>query len=71
MAIRALLHYALEIPDLSVGERFSRNFGLAGKSTRDEAVHLCPTRLPRESVLLYQGPKKGFHHLAFGAARDE
>ena len=39
MAVRALLHYALEIPDLSVGERFYRNFGLAGKSTRDEAVH--------------------------------
>ena len=71
MAVRALLHYALEIPDLSVGERFYRNFGLADKSTRDEAVHLCPTQLPRESVLLYPGPKKRLHHLAFGAPRDE
>lgn len=27
MAVRTLLHYALEIPDLSAGERFYRNFG--------------------------------------------
>jgi hypothetical protein len=71
MAVRALLHYALEIPDLSVGERFYRNFGLADKSTRDEVVHLCPMRLPRESILLYPGPKKRLHHLAFGAPKDE
>jgi hypothetical protein len=71
MAVRALLHYALEIPELSVGERFYRNFGLADKSTRDEAVHLCPPQLPRESVLLHPGPKKRLHHLAFGAPRDD
>jgi hypothetical protein len=67
MAVRALLHYALDIPDLSVGGRFYRNFGLADKSTRDETVQLRPTQLPRESVLLYPGPKKRLHHLAFGA----
>jgi catechol 2,3-dioxygenase-like lactoylglutathione lyase family enzyme len=71
MAVRALLHYALDIPDLSVGGRFYRNFGLADKSTRDETVQLRPTQLPRESVLLYPGPKKRLHHLAFGAPGDE
>ena len=37
MAVRALLHYALEIPDVSIGERFYRNFGLADQSARDGA----------------------------------
>jgi catechol 2,3-dioxygenase-like lactoylglutathione lyase family enzyme len=67
MAVRALLHYALEVPDLRVGEKFYRNFGLADKPTQDEAIHLRPAQLTRESVLLYPGPKKRLHHLAFGA----
>jgi hypothetical protein len=46
MAVRALLHYALEIPDLSLGERFYRNFGLTDKSARDEAVHWGPEPPP-------------------------
>ncbi len=71
MAVRALLHYALEIPDLSVGERFYQNFGLRDRPTRDEAVHLGPARLPRASVLLLPGPKKRLHHLAFGAPTDD
>src|SRR3972149_5597110 len=32
---------------------------------------LRPARLARESVLLYAGPKKRLHHLAFGAPGDE
>jgi catechol 2,3-dioxygenase-like lactoylglutathione lyase family enzyme len=71
MPVRALLHYALEVPDVSVGERFYQNFGLTDKPARDNAVHLCPARLPRESVLLYPGPKKRLHHLAFGAPSDD
>jgi hypothetical protein len=70
MAVCTLLHYALEIPDLSAGERFYRDFGLADMSTRDEAVHLRPAQLLRESVMLYPGPKKRLHHLAFGAPSD-
>jgi hypothetical protein len=50
MAVRALLHYALEIPDLRVGEKFYRNFGLAEKAAQDEAIHLRPAQRPRESV---------------------
>ncbi|MBI1845376.1 MAG: VOC family protein [Candidatus Rokubacteria bacterium] len=71
MAVRALLHYALEVPDQTVGEKFYRNFGLVDEPARDGAVHLRPARLERESVLLYAGPRKRLHHLAFGAAGDE
>ena len=71
MAVRALLHYALEVPDQSVGEKFYTNFGLVGASSRDDALPLRPAPLRRESVLLYPGPKKRLHHLAFGAPGDE
>jgi catechol 2,3-dioxygenase-like lactoylglutathione lyase family enzyme len=71
MPVRALLHYALEVPDQHVGERFYRQFGLTDQPARDDAVHLRPARLPRDSVLLYAGPKKRLHHLAFGAPGEE
>jgi catechol 2,3-dioxygenase len=70
MAVRALLHYALEVPDPTLGDRFYRAFGLAEARSR-EAVALRPATLPRESVLLYDGPRKRLHHLAFGAPGDE
>jgi catechol 2,3-dioxygenase len=66
-----LLHYALEIPDQTVGETFYRSFGLVPESVRDGAVHLRPSPLKRESVLLFGGPRKRLHHLAFGAPGDE
>ncbi len=71
MAVRALLHYALEVPDAGAGEKFYSNFGLAKAPSRDTAVRLRPAPLQRESVLLYDGPKKRLHHLAFGAPGDE
>ena len=71
MAVRALLHYALEVPDQTVGEKFYRSFGLIDEAGHDGAVHLRPAPLKRESVLLYPGPKKRLHHLAFGAPGDE
>ena len=71
MAVRALLHYALEVPDQTVGEKFYRNFGLVDEAGRDGAVHLRPAPLKRESVLLYPGPKKRLHHLVFGAPDDD
>jgi catechol 2,3-dioxygenase-like lactoylglutathione lyase family enzyme len=71
MAVKALLHYALEVPDQTVGEKFYRDFGLATVSARDEAVHLRPETLRRETVMLYPGPRKRLHHLAFGAPGDE
>ena len=71
MAVRALLHYALEVPDQTVGEKFYTSFGLVDEARRDGTVALRPAPLKRESVLLYGGPKKRLHHLAFGAPGDD
>jgi len=71
MAVKSFLYYALEVPDQTVGEKFYCNFGLSQASARDDAVHLRPARLNRDSVLLYAGPKKRLHHLAFGAPGDD
>jgi catechol 2,3-dioxygenase-like lactoylglutathione lyase family enzyme len=71
MPVRALLHYALEVPDQTVGETFYRTFGLVDAPARDGAVHLRPAPLTRECTLLYPGPRKRLHHLAFGAPGDQ
>ena len=71
MPVRALLHYALEVPDQTVGEKFYHTFGLIEEPSRDNAVRLRPAPLKRECTLLYAGPKKRLHHLAFGAPGDE
>jgi catechol 2,3-dioxygenase len=71
MPVRALLHYALEVPDQAVGETFYRTFGLVDQPARDGAVHLRPGDLGRACTLLYGGPRKRLHHLAFGAPGDE
>jgi catechol 2,3-dioxygenase-like lactoylglutathione lyase family enzyme len=71
MPVRALLHYALEVPDQTVGETFYRTFGLIGAPGRDDAVHLRPAGVDRDCTLLYGGPRKRLHHLAFGAPGDE
>jgi len=71
MAVRALLHYALEVPDQTVGEKFYTSFGLIDEARRDGSVALRPAPLKRASVLLYGGPKKRLHHLAFGAPGDD
>jgi hypothetical protein len=71
MAVRSLLHDALEVPDQTVGEKFYRSFGLVDEAGRDGGVHLRPAPLKRESVRLYPGPRKRLHHLAFGAPGDD
>src|SRR3989442_2508425 len=71
MPVRALLHYALEVPDQTVGEKFYTSFGLVDEARRDGTVALRPAPLERESVLLYGGPRKRLHHLAFGAPGDD
>jgi len=35
MAVKALLHYALEVPDQGAGEKFYSNFGLLNAPSRD------------------------------------
>ena len=69
--VKALLHYALEVPDQTIGEKFYTSFGLVNESSRDEAVHLRPSRLGRDSVRLYPGAKKRLHHVAWGAPGAE
>jgi hypothetical protein len=53
MAVRALLRYALEVPDQAAGQKFYRDFGLVEESGRDGAVHLRPSPGSRDAVLLY------------------
>jgi catechol 2,3-dioxygenase len=67
MAVRAFLHYALEVPDQTVGQRFYEDFGLVDGTGASDAVRLRPERLGRDSVLLYGGARKRLHHLCYGA----
>jgi catechol 2,3-dioxygenase-like lactoylglutathione lyase family enzyme len=71
MAVKSLLHYALEVPDPGAGEKFYRAFGLVDAPGAGQALHLRPPRVEREAVMLYGGAKKRLHHLAFGAPGDE
>ncbi len=71
MAVRSFLHYALEVPDQTVGQRYYEDFGLVDASGRGEAVRLKPARQTREAVLLYPGPRKRLHHLCYGAAGED
>ena len=70
MPVRALLHYALEIPDQTVGETFYRTFGLVDRPARDGAVHLHPGGLERECTLLYEGPRVANDSPRAGRARQ-
>src|SRR5204862_440846 len=69
MAVKALLHYALEVPDQGAGEKFYSNFGLVNAPSRDNAVRLKPAPLQRAAVLLYGGEKTDHHNLAFLVSR--
>ncbi|HEU5320532.1 MAG TPA: dioxygenase, partial [Methylomirabilota bacterium] len=71
MAVRALLDYALEVPDPTVGERFYRSFGLVDGPSAPDAIALRPGGLGRETVRLYGGPRKRLRYLTFGAPEDE
>jgi catechol 2,3-dioxygenase-like lactoylglutathione lyase family enzyme len=71
MPVRALLHYALEVPDQTKAETFYRTFGLVQAAGKSDAVQLRPAAVGRACTLLYGGPKKRLHHLAFGAPDGE
>jgi catechol 2,3-dioxygenase-like lactoylglutathione lyase family enzyme len=71
MPVRALLHYALEIPDQATGQGFYRDFGLEDASGRGDVVRLRPAAAACDQVLLYAGPRKRLHHLAFAAPGPE
>ena len=71
MAVRALLHYALEVPDQTVGQRYYQDFGLVDATGGADAVRLRAARQERASVLLYGGARKRLHHVAFGATGED
>ncbi|HZU05132.1 MAG TPA: VOC family protein [Chloroflexota bacterium] len=71
MAVRSLLHYALEVPDQQVGQQFYLDFGFQDATGAANAVKLRPKALEREQILLYEGPKKRLHHLAFAAPGED
>ena len=71
MAVRSFLHYALEVPDQTVGQKYYQDFGLVDASGSGEAVRLKPARQTREAVLLYPGPRKRLHHLCYSAPGED
>ena len=66
MAVKGLLHYALEVPDPSVGESFYRDFGLQAAGSRGNSIRL-KTSCGAGELHLFEGPKKRLHHIAFAA----
>ena len=71
MSVTSFLHYALEVPDPALGQRYYRDFGLVEAGSRGDAVQLRPARQARESVMLYAGPRKRLHHLCYGATGED
>ena len=71
MAVRSFLHYALEVPDQTVGQTYYHDFGLVDATGGSEAVRLKPARQTREAVMLYAGPRKRLHHLCYGASGED
>ena len=71
MAVRSLLHYALEVPDQSVGQKYYQDFGLVDATGGSDAVRLRAARQERPSVFLYGGRRKRLHHLSFGAPGED
>jgi len=45
MAVRSFLHYALEVPDQTVGQKYYQDFGLVDATGNGPAVRLKPARL--------------------------
>ncbi len=71
MPVTSFQHYALEVPDPTVGQRYYEDFGLVHAAAGGKAVRMRAERQQRDSVLLYEGAKKRLHHLCFGAPGEE
>jgi len=69
MAVKGLIHYALEVPDPAVGQAFYRDFGLRAAESRDRALRLEAGH-GTGGLLLFEGPRKRLHHVAFAAPGD-
>ena len=69
MAVKGLIHYALEVPDPAKGEAFYRDFGLHAAEGGGGALRLEAGR-GAGGLLLFEGPRKRLHHVAFAAPGD-
>src|SRR6266508_4044982 len=70
MPVRGLIHYALEVPDPVAGETFYRDFGLQQAEGGRNNLRL-KTQHGSGDLILYEGPRKRLHHMAFAAPGDE
>ncbi|MGW1564558.1 VOC family protein [Streptomyces sp. NPDC002144] len=66
MRVSGLLHYGLEVPDLSQGKDFYSNFGLAVEEDNDRLTVRCDGR-DQDQTLLVEGREKRLHHVAFAS----
>ncbi len=71
MPVRSFLHYALEVPDQAVGQKYYQDFGLVDATGPSDAVRLKPARQERECVMLFGGRRRRLHHLCYGATGDD
>src|SRR5215813_6432176 len=66
MPVKGLIHYALEVPDPAKGEAFYRDFGLRSAEAGGSSLRLEAGR-GAGGLLLFEGPTKRLHHVAFAA----
>jgi catechol 2,3-dioxygenase-like lactoylglutathione lyase family enzyme len=67
--ISGLHHYALELPDLAVAERFLQDFGLTTAEKDGALLAGCHGR-SQEQVRMVEGPAKRLHHVSFTLRPD-
>ena len=65
LRVTGLLHFGLQVPDLSAGEKFYRTFGLDTLERDDLLVVRCDGR-DQDQALLSEGATKRIGHVAFG-----
>ncbi|MFE0171387.1 VOC family protein [Streptomyces sp. NPDC059002] len=70
MRVSSLLHYGLQVPDLSRGGKFYEDFGLS-VSERGSVLAVRCADQDLDRTLLTEGPDKRLHHVAFGVAPGE
>ena len=69
MAVTNLQHYALTVPDASVGRQFYEDFGLESREDGGQAIMRCVGR-EQDQVILVEGPERRHHHICFGTTEE-
>ncbi|QIG78621.1 VOC family protein [Stakelama tenebrarum] len=67
MAVRGLLSFTLEVPDLDPGIRFYSDAGLVADIRGDTAYLRCPDQVRPSIVLVGGAPRKRLHHISLCA----